>query len=439
VPGAGRIPPEATDTERKIVYQRQQIPYKYTYMAGNPTLSVVVGAGGSLELGAPSTNALTTIIHAALDQMPALPKSSPGWAQQVSKVLITRCQEYYGSHYNFEFLFNTLEAITSLSRSWDHQTVPEYKIAEAMFCKLADQNKYEKLFDLYFTICAQRRLLEAIHTTMSNVSTSAAQHANWDSYSNFWNSLTSNFNLKIATLNYDTLVDQALGVSREQQGFVPIPGESVARFDEGTLEQHGRLMHLHGSIHFGYRTGDSKRFIFEEAFDDLYWHDTSSAALASQTGKSTNTNQAGREAIISPIITGLQKPDKLLYEPFSTYYRTLGHLLRSNNKLLVVGYGFSDIHINALLSRMTRWHGPNRKIALITWFDSKDWSPSMDWALNRGNEFQTVATWTEDRAPMNHSTYQNPWTSSNGLVRVYLGGLMDTATNLLPDLVSFFS
>lgn len=101
----------------------------------------------------------------------------------------------------------------------------------------------------------------------------------WRRYVGFWRDLHQVFDVDIATTNYDDLLEQAL--PSLGQGFVPISGERVRRFDPRALDTAtNRLVHLHGSIHFGERERDSddNRFAYQDDRNDLYWHEDAAEA-----------------------------------------------------------------------------------------------------------------------------------------------------------------
>ena len=67
--------------------------------------------------------------------------------------------------------------------------------------------------------------------------------------------------------------------------------------------------------------------------------------------------QAGGIANHSPIITGLDKPNMLIHEPYRTYYANFIRSLATNRSLLIIGYGFRDLHVNSCISSFSRSAG----------------------------------------------------------------------------------
>src|SRR5690606_15707696 len=282
--------------------------------------------------------------------------------------------------------------------------------------------------DPLFSFSAPRVLVRALHGRVTTASRNAISHENWRDYVEFWNGLATEFALNIASLNYDTVVDQALGLGAESQGFTAILGENVRRVDERLLRLGSApsLMHLHGSIHFGRREygSDPNRFCFEDDWHDWYWHPTpDSAGNALEPGVSAA--QSGFRGYASgPLITGYDKTEKLLMDPFGTYLRAFSDSLRDNNRLLVVGYGFGDQHINVLLQRMARYHGDAIRIAVITKFDPIQMHGS--WGPERGSEATMYHRWGRDARLLEKMNYSNPLCAEGGLLRVYYDGILDS-------------
>lgn len=69
----------------------------------------------------------------------------------------------------------------------------------------------------------------------------------------------------------------------------------------------------------------------------------------------------------SPIISGLSKPAKLVHnpEPFGYYYKAFIDSVLESERLLVIGYGARDDHINVWLHQYTKVHKDNRKVVWI--------------------------------------------------------------------------
>jgi hypothetical protein len=397
-----------------------------------PQLTVLVGAGGAIDLGAPTTSKLTEDVVAHL---------SEGWGclsrtvmtddqhdrdavwtrgKLLAGRLINKARCYYGDKFSFENLLNIFEVLATVECCHARGKTAEALLLEPMAW-------VKEFHDGMFTKSAAHEVHRAIHAAVAKASENDRLQARplWSAFQRFWMDLAGQTELASVTLNYDTLIEQALNAGPETQGFSPIDGEDLWRFDDRPCCRTPTLMHLHGSIHFGYRhsTVNPNPLRWMYSYKDLFWYADPAQALLSW-GSSTpeNQTQAGRTSFGGPIISGLQKPDELLIEPFSTYYCRLGRQLAEVPRLLVIGYGFSDPHVNQLLIGMRRRHGDELRIAVITKFDPIKMHGL--WADARPDEHAMTAMWSRQWDPFDTltSTRDYPWSSKDGLVRVYYCG-----------------
>jgi hypothetical protein len=233
--------------------------------------------------------------------------------------------------------------------------------------------------------------------------------------------------LTVVTLNYDTLIEQSIGLDGRHQGLVPVVGEGVWRLDPMVL--HGQavdhqLLHLHGGIQFGAREygSEANRFCYEDSLHDLYWHPSPASAQRTMWGKSSPRSGSGRWLEGGPIVTGLHKADKLLVEPLASYYVEMANQLRRCERLIVLGYGFGDPHVNALLARMTRVHGATRRVAVVDLVEMVEEYGSEE----RDEMLVMVQRWSEERFEID-DRHPYPWCSTNGCTRLYFKGLLEAA------------
>jgi hypothetical protein len=413
--------------------------------ATKPRLLVFLGAGASVNLGIPSTGALTTAIFTALRSMtssragmlwpPVLP-SQPSEVDLLQGIL----NQAFPPGANFEHALHAIEALVSLHRTWESHTAPRFRVVEGYLCG-GPRGGMEPCFNSYWLIAARDELYRSLHAAIAQGDQAVQQQRAWPCLAGFLRRLNTDFELHVATTNYDTIVEQAIGLGATEQGFDPVSNESVSRFCRH-LPPAPRLLHLHGSIQFGYRPGntDPNRFVYEDEFEDLYWHQSAGAALSTWFGRSNQTSQAGRHTVVGPVITGLQKPDKLLAEPYLSYFRHFEDLVATIPRILLVGHGFGDVHINAALSRLTKWHGAQRRIVAVDYWPEDTWAPSSCWEHDKNEFFHHVARWSEQSDAMNVHTFPDPWQPSGpgaGCVRVYFRGFESTVQRHANAIVQF--
>jgi hypothetical protein len=388
-----------------------------------PELTCLVGAGASIPFGVPSTADLTKAVIDALKNYDS--RGDAPFQPRIEKLLAAAENYYAGNGLNFEHLLDLFEGIDALQGGWDQRNIPT--VAEA--CVTKPRDEFGDVFDSTFINECIFSLVWTVLEAIKHASADAPGHERWPICQAFWRRLAEEFTLTVATLNYDTLIEEALGLDGSHQGMAPIPDENTWRLNHQSLVRHDRhrLFHLHGGIHFGRREygTDPNRFIYDDSFHELYW-----SPVAPTSWGSARHSQSGRMLNDAPIVTGLHKPDKLLIEPFASYYFETAHQLTRSNRLLVIGYGFSDLHINALLERMNKIHGAARRVAIVDLVDLV-WEHG---SHKRSKMLTTLGKWAgEDR--LDHRSGR----SVNGRARWYWGGLPETAQQRMVELVRFLA
>jgi hypothetical protein len=110
---------------------------------------------------------------------------------------------------------------------------------------------------------------------------------------------------------------------------------------------------LHGSIHFG-----------NDIFD---WICDANNYFILPIGNDFH-NQAGKALIKTNIVTGLSKDSRTLTDPFNDFLSSFQYDCAIADIIILIGYSFSDIHINQALNR--RIHLNNPKIYNIGYVQS---------------------------------------------------------------------
>jgi hypothetical protein len=403
------------------------------------SVTAFIGAGAVLNIGGPTTTALTNAIklRQQWNGVPRLNVTVPA-IQQIADSL----DRYFApGTANFEDIFHAVESLVSLQIGLTPRTAKEFKPAIGAFVSPNAAANYS-------SIILRGALEDIINEVAQRVTSYAADfqpNGSHQWFADFWRSATTRCPWDIGTLNYDDCIEQCLNPAAWEDGFTQIePG--IFRFNPARVLNSAltRILHLHGSVFFGYPHPDiSNRFPFEDEHEDIYRFETYDQARMMWFGRSTNKSQAGESAIAGPIITGQRKPDKLLGHPYSTYQIVLHDALLRNRGLLIAGYSFGDLHFNRQLSRLTRIHGDNRRVVLIDYVSpdmrGDNWAPEAairDWP---GVEmFQAVARLSREDRPL-IGRYANPWVSRDGRCRVYLEGFQDAVQNHGTDIINFLT
>ncbi|MEZ5004769.1 MAG: SIR2 family protein [Chitinophagales bacterium] len=143
----------------------------------------------------------------------------------------------------------------------------------------------------------------------------------------------SKFTRRFYTLNYDTWLNKYLGI---YDGF-----DSSGKFeDEKVMKQYNMDCHynLHGSILWQNDLNKNKMKKLKNPVDYLGYAQSSTFGL-------------NREPLIAtPIITGYHKLERMKFNPYLQFYYSLQNDIINSAQLILIGYSFSDTHINNILS-----------------------------------------------------------------------------------------
>jgi NAD-dependent SIR2 family protein deacetylase len=157
-------------------------------------------------------------------------------------------------------------------------------------------------------------------------------------YKNFTN-LNNNFNfylkalkgenntLKIYTLNYDSLFSKISDIQ-----FFDGYNDKSSEIDSKKIIESDQLdcfYHLHGSFELNLQGQKSDNF----------------------TNASIQRNFIQSDLIPSNIIAGYNKPERILNKHFYDYYQKFVEDVSSADELAIIGYSFSDLHVNSAIKR----------------------------------------------------------------------------------------
>lgn len=428
----------------RLIDGRRSSCHYDTNLISKPHLTVVVGAGASVELGMPSTDALTKRLWSALDSI--------HFRVATPQPPVRPLRELLDKHFepaNFEHVLHALETLHSWKTSSSPETTPDFRIVEELLASGLRNELTGLVADDYWLDAATRCLFRVLHEEIVLGTAKALSNDKWPRFAAFWQQLAATFDLHVVTLNYDPLVEHALGWTAHEQGFVPIDGESIARFDG--FQAVPRLIHLHGNVAFGYRRLNMSRPDFKDRPHELYLHRSPSEAQDSWGIRSQPHNQSGRFTIVGPLITGMEKTSKLLVEPYATYQRHASNLLATHPRALVIGYSFGDDHITTLIEKMGRIHNAKRRVAIVDFVSPKpdrndEWGDvwggmrSM-WGidLHRRDFMNAVLRLSAEDDPLNEFSSREVWSSKDGCFCVHLCGLHRVAEHHVADLINFLA
>jgi hypothetical protein len=409
-----------------------------------PRLTILLGAGSTMNLyrnevadGKPSTAEITK--HVVNWPLPAAVISSPPirHSKLVEPFLLPRDVPIFPLLYralsrdfdqvDFELVLHAIEELEPLvNSSLDRpRTVDRNRPVLSSFVELV--HAYDLVSDPALLVRARQIIISEVHKALTSSPIPARQLP----IECLLQALADRFRIAVFTLNYDDVADRSFerwfdGFSGEQE---TSPGGRfwVAQaFDSRTFDGWRNasdpvLIHLHGSVRFGYLTNDPWRLA---RFSD--------ASAAGQTlNRGPDNYRAG-----APIISGLKKLDKLIYnpDPFGYYYRAFIDSMLECNRLLVIGYGGRDDHINTWLEQFSHRHSESARtvwITRLTTHDALSWTPEM-------NLFQSLARGRYDRYKHAHEDGGTEQLHDCGLLGLIPSGFPFEG-QILPSIVRFLS
>lgn len=196
-------------------------------------------------------------------------------------------------------------------------------------------------------------------------------------FCNFW--ATTSYKWDAFTLNYDTTLENSL--PSYEDGFVAIdPKYDFKRFIPQRLlnSADNTVNHLHGCVNYGSEKLNKDDYNHQYAYlynsEDYYlWSNYASVRRRWIGSSRSNITAQNHEVIFpSPIITGLNKTDKIISLPFNIYKHNLSRRLMTNNALLIAGYSFGDLYLNQEIERMRMYHGDRWRVVIIDYWDIDD-------------------------------------------------------------------
>jgi hypothetical protein len=385
-------------------------------------ITCVLGAGAMIPVGGPRVDALT---KAVCNTRQFAREQLSGRLQEVRFLerIASRLNTFLSpDECNFEDMLHVLETLDSYRTGWHETTTPAFRPRPAAFLSPRDLDWFDRF-------ALQSGKIDIVRTVAEQVAHSVesfkpeTEHK-W--FQSFWRQAFDVADWDLATLNYDDLFERI--ALEYEDGYEQSDSKNCVPFEAGRIWSSSRLriLHLHGSILFGY-SHPTQTGLWSPSFHDLWKFRDTKSAQQTWFNRSVNRAQANEDAIIGPIITGLRKPDKLTVEPYREYQEVLSAAMRQSSRLLVIGYSFGDLYLNNILNRLPVLHKEDRRIVFVTFFgDPNLWHPdprviSNRWINNRMFEFLAQAMHSE--RPLGDSlNYNAVLKSDDGRCRVYLDG-----------------
>jgi hypothetical protein len=324
-------------------------------------LLITVGAGASIDFGLPSVSTVDKLFdNCAAESYPLAGNSLSNLYRHCRDVIDT----YYGfakpllrKWANFEEVLYQLNLMAPYltDTDWQHgsnallMTMPLPDVVEPktgrrkpvdgdMVRQLAN-SLMVSLVDHFIDACATATKAKAAEITELGC---------------FLTSLQDEFEIGIITLNYDNMFTQA--IPGLHTGF-----NCAGEFDPMSVlsrSKWGFIYHLHGSVHFA-MTGAT------HDMHGITWTNTPEKNHAAYpTGRNAQDSMEGTSYPRAPFVAGYGKTQQILRQPFRTYFTQVNRLVHEADSLLFLGYGFSDLHLNAAFSEV---RSRRRPVVVIDW------------------------------------------------------------------------
>lgn len=333
---------------------------------------VILGAGASLDFGAPSTAELTGLVQERVNEDEVMRHFG---AEQACKRISDTLAAYLAggsAAVNFEHIFHCAQEILSTTFAPTLHAVNEYRpILYPFIGRWVALNEQDALTALV------RGIPEILFNELSVASDNPTIRLT--PLTSFIDNLRETHLTRIYTTNYDDFILQA--VPALYHGFDSSPSSGPKRFEPDTFWASANkdcVFHLHGSVHFGFPPPSQRT-------DDLnalcWFHDRPEARVHSSYTGSPERQMDGSVYLPSALITGFDKLSRMQQTPQSHYYASLARDAMTADVIFLIGFSLTDLHINARLAEARR-RRPSPPLLFVDWWE-RSFLCDTRWDMNR--------------------------------------------------------
>ena len=304
---------------------------------------VLLGAGASIEFGAPGTAKLTQIIKKKVcgDKYMRCCGSDHAYLG-ICKVLADYLQDS-ACAVNFEQVYHCAHELLSTFEPTPGAVNEHRPILTPFLTRRIEVNEQ-----------ALRTLVKCMgNFIFSELSRACEEPENrLEPLAAFIAKLRKEHVTRIYTTNYDDFLWQA--TPDLYTGFGSTWSPEAKSFDLETFWQATEvdsIFHLHGSVHLGFGPPQAS----DSDLGALHWFDCRAEALRySSFNGSGKQRMDGGEIMRTTVITGLEKLSLLQLQPFSHYYASMARDAMMADIIYVIGSGLGDLHVNTWLGDARR-------------------------------------------------------------------------------------
>lgn len=335
-------------------------------------LLVILGAGSSIEAGMPSVNQIDNLFDSWASDSYSLNTHE---SRNLYRWVKEKVQEYYTANtpkgrvpeQNFETILYTIQTLSTISDN-SNEDFKNNKGLKA-FIEVKEFPEVKRYFNNIITPDAREfqrlqstltdNLLHYIREKCRTLATDKPEEIL--KIRNFFNLLKEDYELGFINLNYDNVILTAL--PDLSTGYDKNTGE----FDKNQFynENWNFCYHIHGSVFFDMTNKGIKTH-------DITWNnDLNSAFNTKSSERNVDFTSEGNYYLNSTIITGLDKANQILREPFRQYYMKIDKLIHDSDSILFIGYGFGDLHLNKLFPSHRFNPTKKRQVVVIDYFSDE--------------------------------------------------------------------
>lgn len=343
-------------------------------------LVLILGSGSSVPYGFPDSGQLTgtvTVGGTYLDSKVDYSRAGAETKENVERWPVTEMLwEALRGNYeqpNFETYVHALETLEPLAAS---RRIPKY---------YGTLDEYRPIYTAFMEVLGRYEPFmrsEVLQTERLNVLIRILDSLNFEPYSvtgkqrrveldKTLKQIGSRFQTNVLSLNYDDLIDETLADYFD--GFTIPWQETALRFDRADFLRKElpdqSMLHLHGSVRFGYLRNEN------ELLPEIVKYRTRNEAVQSVRDAIADPQAVRGDAVYggkiystAPIISGIQKADKLMLSPspFGYYYHAAIKQILATKRVLIVGYGCRDPHINTWIREAAEIQGDDYRVVFVT-------------------------------------------------------------------------
>lgn len=306
-------------------------------------LLVLLGAGASTDFGFPLTHEMREIMRDA-EKFLINTYDLPACYTIIDEEL----QRHFGRTPNFEEVLHVLQVYNSFN-----SPSPLYNPIAGTFIWKCNLPRWPTRITKRFLEDIVGRLIAIL--CLKAYSSQERGSENIPLLKKFWEELLCNFQVGVASLNYDHLGYDTFGeIAREKTGEPPYTGFSSEEslqpkpFDKAFLKKASNqpwnfYYHLHGSIYLCFPFKKSEREY------ELHWRDLPHEGRDGPVDSENLFKAQGLRPSI--FIAGGDKLQQIQPSPYFEYFTDFCIKLHNADALMIIGYGFGDKHINTALRR----------------------------------------------------------------------------------------